>query len=58
MNGEMLRTVFVFRQHMAAVDPSIRYNPYSQSGASQKSLLTEQQKQRNMVNTDLIDYEN
>ena len=30
MNGEIFRTVFVFRQHVAAVDPSIiyTYNPY------------------------------
>ena len=43
---------------MAAVDPSIRYKPYSQSRASQNLPLTEQQKQRNIINTDFIDYEN
>ena len=58
MNGEMFRTVSAFRQHVAGVDPPIRYNPYSQSRASQNRPLAEQQKQRKILNTDFIDYEN
>ena len=58
MNGEIFRTVSVFRQHVAAVDPFIRYNPYSQSRASQNGPLAVQQKQRKVLDTDFIDYEN
>ena len=58
MNGEIFRTVSGFRQHVAAVDPFIRYDPYSKNRASQNGPLAVQQKQRKILNTDFIDYEN
>ena len=58
MHGEIFRTVSVFRQHVAAVDAFIMYNPYSQSRASQNGPLAVQQKQRKILDIDFIDYEN
>ena len=55
MNGEIFRTVSGFRQHVAAVDPFIRYDPYSKNRASQNALWQyNKNKEKSLILTLLI----